>query len=454
MSIFDKVIEIYNSEFLCSSCLGRMFSLLGTNTTNKERGDSLLLSLTMDLHQKLLSGEEIDREQAKQNLIILSEKARYLPAKLVLEKEGIKSIWKSEKKDCYLCHNLFFENLEKYAKKAQEKVSDYEFTTFLVGSSPDAIILNKEDKFKVTNHIIEAESFKSHFNREVGKVLSERFEKEPDFHYPDLTIIYTINYESYSINLIIRSLFIYGRYKKLIRGIPQTRWPCGKCNGNGCEACDFTGKQYETSVEELICQEFVKVSQAEGSKFHGAGREDIDVRMLGSGRPFILELINPKIRTLDLTQIKQKVNSKNEGKVEMHDLRYSDKNEVIKIKEEAENTQKTYRALVRGEEEIQQSEFDQKLKLIKQQIEEEILEQRTPHRVSHRRADKVRNKKIYEIEGTFLQPDLFEFLIKSQGGTYIKELFTGDQGRTSPSLAEIFGFALLCEQLDVVNINS
>ena len=29
-------------------------------------------------------------------------------------------------------------------------------------------------------------------------------------------------------------------------------------------------------------------------KFHGAGREDIDVRMLGRGRPFILEVINPR----------------------------------------------------------------------------------------------------------------------------------------------------------------
>ena len=27
---------------------------------------------------------------------------------------------------------------------------------------------------------------------------------------------------------------------------------------------------------------------------HGSGREDIDVRMLGDGRPFILEFINPK----------------------------------------------------------------------------------------------------------------------------------------------------------------
>ena len=30
---------------------------------------------------------------------------------------------------------------------------------------------------------------------------------------------------------------------------------------------------------------------ATASKFHSAGREDIDVRMLGGGRPFVLELV-------------------------------------------------------------------------------------------------------------------------------------------------------------------
>ena len=29
-------------------------------------------------------------------------------------------------------------------------------------------------------------------------------------------------------------------------------------------------------------------------KFISAGREDIDVRMLGEGRPFVLELLNPR----------------------------------------------------------------------------------------------------------------------------------------------------------------
>ena len=30
------------------------------------------------------------------------------------------------------------------------------------------------------------------------------------------------------------------------------------------------------------------------SKFSSSGREDVDVRMLGRGRPFLLEMVNPR----------------------------------------------------------------------------------------------------------------------------------------------------------------
>ena len=34
--------------------------------------------------------------------------------------------------------------------------------------------------------------------------------------------------------------------------------------------------------------------QPKDYKFHTGGREDIDVRMLGNGRPFVLEILDPK----------------------------------------------------------------------------------------------------------------------------------------------------------------
>jgi tRNA pseudouridine synthase 10 len=237
-----------------------------------------------------------------------------------------------------------------------------------------------------------------------------------------------------------------------LRGIPQTRWPCGNCGGKGCKECDFTGKQYKSSVEELISPPFIEAAKAKDSKFHGAGREDIDVKMLGTGRPFILELMNPKIRSLNLEQLKKEVNERNKGKIEVSDLRISNKQEVITIKEGAEFTKKVYKALVKAENPIDKKQFKEKVQKIKEILLEEKIEQRTPHRVSHRRADKIRKKKIFEVKGEYLDSSLFEFIIKTQGGTYIKELISGDEGRTKPSFSSIFNQDLVCTKLDVMEI--
>jgi len=37
-----------------------------------------------------------------------------------------------------------------------------------------------------------------------------------------------------------------------------------------------------------------KYCGTEKYKFHSGGREDIDVRMLNNGRPFVMEMVNPR----------------------------------------------------------------------------------------------------------------------------------------------------------------
>ncbi len=461
MTIFDKVIEIYNryensNLTLCHHCLGRMFSLLGTQTSNLERGVSLLLSITMENHRIYLSKETEFKNDAIKNLKILAENANFLPAQKVLENEGLTSMMSQFDTTCELCGNIFLD-LQKYIDKAILTVEDKEFNNFLVGSSPDSKIINKEDKFKSELNLLDSESFKSHFNREIGKILSKSLNKLVEFKNPDIVLIFSIGEygnNRFEVDLIIKSVFISGRYNKLIRGIPQTHWFCKRCSGKGCKNCNFTGRIYEISIEQLISPEFVKEIQATESKFHGAGREDIDVRMLGNGRPFIIELKNPKKRILDLDRIKKQVNKNNRGKAKISNLKYSNKKEVIKIKAESENTKKVYLALVETERRVTKKEFNVFLKNLKNHLEKKKISQRTPNRVSHRRSDLIRKKTIYKIEGKYIKSKLFEFKIETQGGTYIKELINGDHGRTTPSFSSIFGFPTRCKVLDVLAIKN
>ena len=53
------------------------------------------------------------------------------------------------------------------------------------------------------------------------------------------------------------------------------------------------------------------VFKAENAVLHGAGREDIDAVMIGSGRPFILEIVHPLIREADLSNLTEIINKAN-----------------------------------------------------------------------------------------------------------------------------------------------
>jgi len=46
-----------------------------------------------------------------------------------------------------------------------------------------------------------------------------------------------------------------------------------------------------------------------------------------------------------------------------------------------------------------------------------------------------------------------ELVIECEGGLYIKELISGDENRSKPSVTEILGTDAKCVQLDVLDVN-
>src|SRR5439155_1207984 len=111
------------------------------------------------------------------------------------------------------------------------------------------------------------------------------------------------------VDVQVNPLYLRGRYRKLVRSVPQTRWPCRRCMGKGCARCGGTGKMYPTSVEEVIAAEVMRDSGGTGHALHGMGREDVDARMIGRGRPFIVEIKEPRRRSLDLAAIAARINA-------------------------------------------------------------------------------------------------------------------------------------------------
>jgi tRNA pseudouridine synthase 10 len=346
---------------------------------------------------------------------------------------------------CSICSNLF-QKMNQAAEKVEKKINklDLEYSSFLVGSKVNPEVKERDEDL---NHAleVEVEGIKREINRELGKILEEHLHREVDFDNPQLVINADFSAEEPKIHIQINPLFLEGRYRKLIRGIPQTKWPCRKCKGRGCEQCNFTGKMYNETVEELISGPALEMSKGKDSKFHGAGREDIDVKMLGTGRPFVLEIKEPGRRVLDLEKLENEINETATGKVEVLNLKYSIRSRKAEIKTSSPDTYKIYQAYVELEEEITENDL-KKLENLKE------IKQRTPVRVSHRRADKIRTRAVMDIKWEIIGPKNIKLIIKGQGGLYIKELISGDEERTQPNVSQVLGTSARCVELDVLEV--
>jgi tRNA pseudouridine synthase 10 len=396
-----KIMEISRGN-ICNRCLGRNFYPALSGADNYERGHFLKQTMKVE-----------DTPSKKQFT-------------------------------CYVCGDIF-NSLEKFLDQILDKINDseIEFSTFLLGCRLPAEILEKEIKIQEAVEI-DGESIKKEINRELGKNLSLQLSKEVDFDNPNLVVM--VDFTRNQVELQINPLFIEGRYRKLIRGIPQTRWPCKKCKGRGCERCGYTGKMYQESVEELVAEEVLALTRGQESKFHGAGREDIDVRMLGRGRPFVLEIKEPKVRDLNLKDLEDKINQHSQGKIEVLDLKMVGKERRSAIKLSSRETYKIYQALIELDEEVVNEDLEILNSL-------NIIKQRTPIRVSHRRADKIRIREVKEIVTKKLDSKHLELIVNCEGGLYIKELISGDEDRTQPSVSSLLGIKALCVDLDVLEVN-
>ncbi|MCI7291077.1 MAG: tRNA pseudouridine(54/55) synthase Pus10 [Methanobrevibacter woesei] len=348
--------------------------------------------------------------------------------------------------DCVICGNIFDRINDELFDKIYNKIEHLgvEFDTFLVGTSLDKAIKQNDDEISDSLDVV-VEPIKKELNRIIGSEIENNSNKEVSFEKQDIVINVDIRKKT-KVRLQINPLFIEGKYNKYLRGIPQTKWPCTKCKGRGCDECNGTGKQYPESVEELLSERILEVTRGYEAKFHGAGREDIDVLMLGSGRPFVLEIKEPKIRKINLKELEEEINKSAKGKTAYHGLKFVERNRKAEIKVSSPDTYKVYKALVKCEEPYDKSKLKDLEKL-------DEINQQTPIRVLRRRADKVRIKHVKELKSEVIDDYTFEITIKTEGGLYIKELISGDEGRSKPNVSEILGVNAVCAQLDVVEVS-
>ena len=378
---------------LCDACLGRLFGKLAHGFTNDERGRAIRATASAPLGS------------------------------------------------CWVCEGLTA-RYDSLARLVAKKLEPWGYGSFLVGSKIDPEIQAREESLWSDLALSAPEALKSEINREVGKRVCDLVGREPSFENPDVVAIVDTSFDH--VDVQVNPLFLRGRYRKLVRGIPQTRWPCTRCRGKGCAKCGGTGKMYPTSVEEILAGAVMEESGGTGHALHGMGREDVDARMLGSGRPFVLEIKEPKQREIDLAAARGRVNAS--GQVEIDAFMSATRGDVVAVK--SDRADKAYRVLVRFASPVDEA----KLKKAMNILEARPIAQRTPTRVVHRRTDATRRRSVRRAEVLSTDGTVAELRFTAEAGTYVKELVHGDQGRTNPSLADQLGVACEVLELDVVEI--
>lgn len=229
------------------------------------------------------------------------------------------------------------------------------------------------------------------------------------------------------------AIFIAGRYNKYSRTLSQTPW---LIEGQ---------RKSESSVEELICTEIDRAFKPTEHKFSSAGREDVDVLMLGDGRPFIVELTNPRrvnFTQEEMTSIQTRANDATKD-IRVTDLQIVLREETEKLKEGEIDKIKNYSALCWSKSPFSTEQLN---KLA--DMKDLKLLQKTPIRVLHRRPLSTREKCIHSMTVEKVDEYHFRLGLKTQAGTYIKEFVHGDFGRTKPNLT-----ALLGVDCDILELN-
>jgi tRNA pseudouridine synthase 10 len=225
---------------------------------------------------------------------------------LVKYRVSVKVI-KTDVKVCYICRNFFRVTLPFIVDRILNSDMFRSATgipTIDVGTKLPFFFYENEDYIRSMFQIKGTLGIKTQINLLIREKIRKSKKYSVDHLNPALKFEVIIENDlSFSINCKAREFYLLGRYIKLDRGITQKNknWGRKDCQ-NFCKLAD----KYEKSIEDLIRKSVWSEYNAEDMKISWTGSEDKYSLVLGSGRPFIVKVINPKFKGLDEMKVLEK----------------------------------------------------------------------------------------------------------------------------------------------------
>ncbi len=409
MSILEDARAALATGPLCDSCLGRLFADRSFGLANAERGHALRVTVALADDDPFEAGE-----------------------------------------DCWVCENEC-DRFDWWAEQAASAVRGYEFDTYQVGTKVPPLLEENDELLREDIGLDPdaGEALKTELNREVGKRIGDLTGAEVEFGRPAVQL--TLDLATDEVETHVNSAFIYGRYRKLERDIPQTKWPATTATGPDCGRASLRRLWRQRLPLRRERRATVRARRPRGDGRRGGrvprrrprGRRR---RMLDSGRPFVIEVMEPRKRDVDADELEADINAFADGKVEVTDLHPATHEMVERVKEL--DASKTYRMDVEFGDAVDAEALQDALV----ELDGATIQQETPQRVTHRRADITRTRTVYDAEGELTDDRHAELRIHGEGGLYVKELVSSDEDRTEPSLAGLLDTDAVVTALDVIDV--
>ncbi|CAN5318848.1 hypothetical protein BH18THE2_BH18THE2_27070 [soil metagenome] len=350
--------------------------------------------------------------------------------------------------ECHICSGLMDES-ESIVKRIREILDDdYHFDTFLIGAALPAHLYEKEDRIRARFKIRGRENIKSQFMRDLRKKFRESTKKQIDFLYPDILINLQFEKETtLDINIKMRPLIILGRYVKKNRGIPQRK-------GGGYIGCGDMHMQNEfspsinvrplpastalaertlkdTSIQSILSREILKITKGEKLKFSWIGSEDEESLVSGSGRPFFVQVRNPKTIRLN----KRGLNFPRYG-LFVNIERY-----FKKLPEQPVQFVAKTRIVIQSSRQLGKEEV---LKI--KSLADSIVV--FPNQ---KNKSKSSTKRIYSVDVVKIDNIVFELHLVAEGGLAIKQFVEG-QEYISPNVSTAANLQCECLYFDILDV--
>lgn len=301
----------------------------------------------------------------------------------------------------------------------------YRYHSFTIGTTLPHYMFDIEDSIRSHYKLKGLEDIKSSFNSKIRNKFQSLSKKKLNIINPDIKInLFISDNNDYSIKILSRSLYLLGRYTKKKFMAQREK---NVLKNNHIYNHDSIISKNQT-VQTIIQKTLSNCIRSDKMVFTWYGSEDDNSQVLGKGRLFLVQLINPRERTIKINKV-----FTGDG------ISFK----IIEKKDLLQNVKRNFR--IKNKIFIKTSNPINKIHFIN-------LNELNNSIIKYRYKSKILYKKIYHIKFKKLDPYHLIINIECDSGLFLRQFIEG-RNFIKPNISLALHNQCECLKFDIMDIS-